>query len=599
MLRPTMSGCARVAVLALLGSLARPADAGLRRADADLILVNGHIITVDGRDTVAAALAVRAGRIVAVGTNAEVRALAAAGARVIDLKGRTATPGLIDSHAHIAAGGESAVFDIELSDAKSIAEIKRRVAARVARTKPGEWIVGSGWDEGKLAESRYVKASDLDAVAPRNPVWLEHTTGHYGTANSAALTLVHIDASTPNPPAGTIDHDAGGQPTGVLKEGAKDVLTAAIPPPTAAQWRQGILASLDLMHREGMTGVKDPDISQPEWDAYEALAREGKLTAHVCVLWHSGLSTEAVNSMIAHLKALPRPPNAVYDNLVSCGVKFFMDGSGAGRTAWVYEDWYKQFTEVDTGNKGYPLIDPDQYRAAVGLYNAAGVHVSTHAVGDRAIDWVVDTYAKVLAADPKPGLRHGIIHANFPTEHALEVMADLQKRFDAGYPETQPPFTWWIGDNYAANLGPKRIGRLNPYHTYQSRGILWAAGSDYPVTPLAARDGLWASVARTTARGTWGPQPFGTAEAVDIGTALKSYTIWAAAQLFLEHDSGSLEPGKSADIAVWDRDPTAVPTAAVKDMKCELTLFRGAVVYRAKGSPVTVSPARARAASRT
>jgi predicted amidohydrolase YtcJ len=140
--------------------------------------------------------------------------------------------------------------------------------------------------------------------------------------------------------------------------------------------------------------------------------------------------------------------------------------------------------------------------------------------------------------------------------------------------------------------GARRLGRLNPYHSYQARGIRWAAGSDYPITPLAARYGLWASVARTTLRGSYGAQPFGTAESVDIRTALRSYTIWAAHQLFLERESGSLEVGKSADIAVWDRDLTSVPTDALKDLKCEMTLFRGRVVYRAPDSPLRLASQR-------
>ena len=567
--------------------LALPAAAGLTRQPPDLVLVNGHILTVDPADSVVEALAIGAGRIVAVGSNAKIRALAGANTRVIDLKGRTATPGLIDAHAHIAEGGESAVYGVELSDVKSIAEVVARLKTRAAKLKPGEWILGAGWDEAKLAERRYIHAADIDGVSPANPVWLEHTTGHYGVANSIALKLAHVTAATQNPAAGTIDRDAREAPTGVFKESAQRLITDGIPPASAAEERAGILASLELMHREGMTGVKDPNISPSEWQAYVALAKDGKLTAHVCTLWRTGETLESAHALIARLANVPKPPAAINDNLIACGVKFFMDGSGAGRTAWVYKDWYKNGHDLDSGNTGYPLIDPAIYREQVRLYNAAGVHVSTHAVGDRAIDWVVDTYVEVLHASPNKTLRHGVIHANIPSEHAIEVMAALERDYDSGYPETQPPFTWWIGDNYAANLGPERMGRLNPYHSYLTHGVRWAGGSDYPVTPLAARYGLWSSVARTTLRGTYGAQPFGTAESVDIQTALKSYTIWAAHQLFLEAEAGSLEPGKSADLAVWDRDLTAVPVSEIKDMQCELTLFRGAIVYHAAGSPIT------------
>lgn len=568
--------------LAIL-SLSAPALALANPAgNADLLLVNGHVLTLDPAKPSVEAVAIRAGRIVATGSTAEMRALAKPGAEVIDLHGRTATPGLIDTHAHIAEGGVQKLYSVELSDARDIAAVRRRIAARAAKLKPGEWLLGGGWDEGKLAERRYIVAQDLDDVAPANPVWLEHTTGHYGTANSQALKLAGVNDSTPDSAAGTIDRDAAGHPTGVLKEGAQDAVNHVIPATTVAEETNGILASIDEMHREGMTGVKDPAITPTQWEAYEALDRDGKLNAHVCVLWRSQPTLDSAREIITRLGQLPKPPRAVHTNLISCGVKYFMDGSGGARTAWMYADWNKNSTATDTGNKGYPLIDPAVYRDSVRLFNDAGIHVATHAIGDRAIDWVVDTYATVLKAHPVKHLRHAIIHANTPTDHALEVMAALQRDFDAGYPETQAPFTWWIGDNYAGNLGPQRAQRLNPYHTYVERGIHWGGGSDYPVTPLPARYGLWASVARTTLSARYGAQPFGTAESVDIQTALKSYTLWAAHELFLDAETGSLEPGKSADIAVWDQDMTVMPAAGLKDLKCVLTLFRGVVVYKTK-----------------
>ena len=158
-------------------------------------------------------------------------------------------------------------------------------------------------------------------------------------------------------------------------------------------------------------------------------------------------------------------------------------------------------------------------------------------------------------------------------------MVRLQKEFDAGYPESQGPFTWWLGDNYAGNLGAERGKRLTPFRTYVKKGIIWSGGSDYGVTPFPARYGLWSSVARKALNGTYGATPFGTAESVDIKTALRSYTIWAAHQIFMENRVGSIEAGKDADIAVWDRNLYEVPTDALKDLKCELTLFRGKVVY--------------------
>lgn len=570
---------AGIAALAICAAAcaARPARAA---PPADLVLLHGTILTVDARDSVAEAVAIRAGKIVAVGTNAEIERLAGPRTRRIDLYGRTATPGLIDSHAHIADGGLAELYHVKLSDVSTVAEAVERVRAGVSRLKPGEWLQGDGWDEGKLAEHRYLHAADLDPVSPANPVWLSHTTGHYGVANSLALRLAHIGPGTPDPPAGTIDRGADGAPTGVLKESAQDLVGNLIPPPTPEERRAGILRSIDLLHREGMTAVKDPWIDRPVWDAYRELLREGRLQERICVLWSAGSTLESARAALAQIEAQPRPPAALGDGrLLSCGAKIFMDGSGGGRTAWMYRDWNKNSTDLDRGNRGYPAVDPQVYREQVRLFHQAGVHVGTHAVGDRAIDWVVDTYAEVLAEKPTVGLRHSIIHANIPSAHAIATMARLERRYDAGYPEAQAPFTWWIGDTYAGNFGPERSQRLMPLHTYLARGIVWGGGSDYPVTPLPARYGLWSSVEREALKGTYGKHPFGTAEAVDIHAALRSYTIWAARQLFLDARTGSLEAGKDADIAVWDRNPYRMPSGELRNLRCEITLLGGEIVF--------------------
>lgn len=566
--------------------------------NADLILLHGHILTADGSDSVAQAIAIRHGIIVKVGTDTEVLEFAGnvPGMRIIDLHGHTATPGLIDTHAHVAEGGVEELYGVKLSDATSVAEIVARVKAKIALVKPGEWVTGSGWDEGKLAERRYVTAADLDAVAPNNPVWLMHTTGHYGVANSLALRLAHITGATADPTAGTIDRDARGNPTGVLKEdSAMEPVTRLIPPTTPEQMRQGILYIQKVLHSEGMTAVKDPDITQIHWDAYKSLLDQGLLKERICVLWHAGSTLESARKALAEIKSVPRVPESLGDDrMLSCGVKIYMDGSGGARTGWVYEDWLLNGTRPDVtssgvANRGYPQVDPAVYREMVRLFHQEGVPVGTHAVGDRAMDWVVDTYALVEQEQPHAGLRHSIIHANLPTPHALEVMVNLQKKYDAGYPEMQPGFLWWIGDIYAASYGPKRGLHLEPLKTLQSRGILWSGGSDYFVTPVAARYGLWASAARQTAKGTYGLHPFGMMEAVDVHTALRSYTAWASRQMFLENKVGTLEVGKKADIAIWDRDLYAIPTDQIKELKCLMTLVDGEMVYRSPDSPLSTS----------
>ena len=556
--------------------------------EADLVLINGRILTVDARDSVAEAIAIAGGKIVAVGSNEEVKARAAKDAQVIDLHGRTATPGLIDTHCHFQE--VAALYEIDLSDPsiRQVNDVVKHVQQKVAVTKPGAWVRGSGWDEGKLAELRYVYAADLDRVSPNNPVWLTHTTGHYGVANSYAMKLAGITRDKKDPPAGTIDRDHEGNPTGVLKESAQGLVVARIPAYTREQQKSGLLEIIADFNKEGMTGVKDPGIGPGEWSLYRELHAQGKLTVRVFALFLAGTTLDSARQALRTLTGLPRPPQSFDGRLLAGGVKIFMDGSGGARTAWMHQEWNRNSTEKDTGNYGYPALDPEVFRQQVKMFHDAGIHVSTHAVGDRAIDWVVDTYAQTLRAKPTRGLRHGIIHCNSPTDHAIETMARLQKQYDAGYPEAQAPFMWWIGDTYAGNLGPERCLRLIPFRTYLAKGIEWGGGSDYSVTPFPARYGLWASVVRRPLRGVYGTQPFGAAEAIDVHAALRSYTIWAAHQLFLEDRIGSIEPGKDADIAVWDRDLYTMPAEEIPNMKCELTLVGGRVVHRAEGGQVTV-----------
>jgi hypothetical protein len=302
----------------------------------------------------------------------------------------------------------------------------------------------------------------------------------------------------------------------------------------------------------------------------------------VFTLWRSPDTLEEAAELVRLIKPFTHPQHpSGSDRLISGGVKIFADGSGGARTAWVWKDWNRDRTGLDEGNRGYPAIDMITLRDLIMFYHDAGLHVGVHSVGDRAIDWTVASITLALIRNPQYGLRHSIIHANIPTDLAMNTMAALQQNYDAGYPEPSPGFTWWIGDTYAGNFGVERSRRLNPFRSFLERGIRWASGSDYSVTPFAARYGLWASVARRPLLGVYGSDAFGDDESVDIHAALRSYTLWAAHQMFLDDRTGSLEPGKYADIAVWDTNPYAADTDAIRDMQCRMTLLDGDIVYRA------------------
>ena len=590
---------------------------------ADLVLTNGVVITVDAKDSIAEAVAVTGGKIVFVGSSADAKKRVGPNTQVIDLHGRTATPGLIDTHVHFSEPADN----LDLGDAKNMNDVITKVREWAAKLQPGQWVRGGGWDEGKLAERRYITAADLDKAAPNNPVYLTHTTGHYGVANTLAMKLSNVTKDTPDPPGGTIDRDKDGNPTGVMKERATGLIRAGAgaPQPGGAagagaagasavagasgtnaapargaaaaagggggggrggNMRADVLRIIDGFNREGMTGAKDLNISQAKWDLYKQFLDEGKLTVHMFALWPGGATLDSARRAMASYNAQLKPPASLGNGrLFSGGVKLYIDGSGGARTAWMYDDWNKNLMEKDTGNKGYPAnnVDyPEIYKQQVMMLTEASIHIGTHAVGDKGIDWVVDAYAEALKAHPTQGLRHSIIHANVPTDHAIKTMAMLEKTYDAGYPEAQATFLWWIGDTYAGNFGPARNMRLEPFKSYVTNGIIWGGGSDYNVTPYAARYGLWASVARKTETAAYGLTPFGLAESVDIHIALKSYTIWAAHQLYLEKQVGSLEIGKDADIAVWDKNMYTIPTDEIRNLQCQMTLLAGRVVYEKK-----------------
>ena len=561
---------------------------------ADLILVNGKILTVDATDTVAEAVAIKHGTIVAVGTTDEIEQTAVASTRRIDLAGKTATPGLIDSHAHISVGapGDPSYLDLSYPNVESVADVVQKVAERVAELQPSEWVRGGNWDEGKLEERRYIYAEDLDPVTPDNPAWLSHTTAHYGVANSLALELSGITRETPDPEGGLIDRHPDGTPTGVLKDTAMGLIHRRGSGSSGEDTQTGLERFFPMFAQEGMTAIKDPQIRQETWDAYQRLRDEGKLTARVFVLWRAGRTVEEAEQLIEQVGSFTNPRESTGDDLlISGGIKVYIDGSGGARTAWMHDEWNKNLTDIDSDNYGLPRTDPEILRRIIKTFHNAGLHVGTHAIGDRAIDWTVDTYAQAMEENPIRGLRHSIIHCNIPTDHALEQMQMLQQTYDAGYPELQAGFTWWIGDTYAGNFGSDRNLLLKPLRSFLERGIRWGGGSDYDVTPFPARYGLWASVARESLMGAYGATPFGRVEAVDIMTALRSYTIWNAHQLFLDDKIGSIEVGKYTDIAVWDRDLTSVPVAEIKELQSELTLLAGKIVYKAPDTDITVEGA--------
>ena len=572
----------RLLAAALVLLLSACGDQQADRAPPDLILFNAHVATMDAADSIAQAVAVSGNSITAVGAAAAILEFAGPQTELIDVGGNTITPGIIDTHNHFAWGAldESSPLNIEYPAVTSIQDIREQVRLAAARLGEGEWVVGSRWDAGKLLERRDMSAADLDSVSPDNPVWLLHTSAHYGVANSRALELAGIDAGTPDPDGGVIARDDNGNPTGILTDQAMALVAEITPPVSAEDFVSAVSERVGFLSAEGITTIKDPEIDQRHWDAYKAISENGNLSVRVFVLWRVPDTMAEARELLLRITPIMNPGGDAAD-LISGGVKIYIDGSGTARTAWMYDDWNENFTDVDEGNKGLTYLETDLLLAQIRLFHDAGVHIGTHAIGDRAIDFTLDSYDRVLADNPTPGLRHSIIHSNLPTEHAMDLMVKLQRDFDAAYPEIQPAFLWWIGDAYAGNFGSERSLQVLPLRTFQERGIKWAGSSDFNVSPYAPRYALWAASAREAMLGTYGDNPWGTDESISVHDTLRAYTIVAARQVFLEDKLGSIEKGKLADIVVWDRDLYSIPVEELKEVKPVLTLMNGEVVYRA------------------
>ncbi len=526
----------------------------------DLILTNGVILTLDSLDTKSEAIAVKDGKILSVGSNDEISKLSGPRTKVIDLKGRTATPGLISTHDHFQQHGISAEFilDIRYPKVRSCREIAEALAERVAETEKGKWIIATGWDETLLEERRFPNKWDLDPASPDNPVWIRRVF-EMGVANTRALDEAGITKDTPNPPFGRIDRDEGGEPTGLLRGRAVDMVISAIPSWTQKEIERGIRRACADFLAQGMTAVIEPGILMPQLEAYRSLYGKGGLTVRTSIqygfLHDQGEVEEAISSVQI----------GGDDNLKVIGLKFAVDGGVGPRTAMMHEPF-----EGQPENRGTQLIDYETLKEMTLMGHKAGFQVAIHAIGDRGIDAAMNAYEHTQTTAPRPNPRHQIVHCYFPSEEALRKIKALGVMVN-----TQAPFLYWLGDSFIEAVGRERVARCIPLRTMLDWGIHVGNSHDSTVTPPLPTIGIYASVARKTITG----DTIGEHEAITPLQALRTYTTLAARHAFMEEKIGSLEPGKYADIAVWNKNPLEIDTAEIKELKVEMTLVEGQVRY--------------------
>ncbi len=541
----------------------------------DVILFNATVHTMDPDYPAATAIAVKDGRFVAVGDDAEIRALAGSDTDVEDLEGATVIPGLIDAHNHLLATGR-VLGQVQLYDCRSIPEISERIAARVRDTPPGAWIIGRGWDESLLAEGRHPTRHDLDRVAPDHPV-LIHRVWNRLVVNSRALQAAGISRETPDPPAdeeygGSFERDEHGEPTGLFHARAQSLMLDAVPEPAEADEVAAIAAACRAYNALGLTGVAEPGLYPREIRAFHRAAQEQVLTVRTELLlaaWGFGKRSEDIaddGDQIERRLASVGVMGGFGDDLLRLeGVKLMPDGGISDRTAKMHEPY-----EGEPENTGAWVIEPDRLAALIRWVHDLGWSMDIHTCGSLTQEVVVRAYAAAQTAVPRPWLRHRVHHAYLPTPETLDLMATHQ------IPAlVSSPFLTNLGEGFVNALGEARAARMMPMRTYLNAGIPLAGSSDSPITDFNPWVGIHAAVERETVTG----RPLGPGERLTPLEALRSYTLAGAYATGQETRRGSITLGKLADLVVLPQDPLTIPTTDLKDIRPVATMLGGEWVF--------------------
>jgi predicted amidohydrolase YtcJ len=553
------------AALAMLA----PAVVGAQ-ASADLILVNGRVYTVDNARPLVSALAVRSGRIVFVGSDAEARVLATPTTQTIDLHGATVFPGFTDAHAHLLGLGDE-LRRVNVAGATSYEEVIDRVKTWAKNVKPGDWILGRGWDQNRWPTKEFPTHEALSRAFPNNPVVLERIDGHADLANAKTMELARITAATPEPSGGRILKLASGAPSGVFIDNAEGLIERAIPPSTRADTGKAILAAIAECNRWGLTGIHDPGESAQTVSIYEELAKAKDLNLRSYVMLSDpGEPGSAAARANPYLQRGPQ--SALYDgHLWIRAIKLYADGALGSRGAALLAPY-----SDDSTNSGLLVSQPAHLEAWAEWALRHGFQVNVHAIGDRGNRNVLDAFETALRAVPKADHRFRIEHAqvvspqDIPRFAKLGVIPSMQathQTSDMGWAE--------------ARLGTERIRGAYAWRSLLNTGVIIPNGTDFPVEEVNPLLTFHAAVTRQNPSnqppGGWYPDQRMTRE-----EALQSMTIWPAYAGFQESMLGSLTPGKYADFVVLDRDIMRIPETEILGARVLSTWIGGHPVYEAK-----------------
>lgn len=536
--------------------------AAFAQINADLVLLNGKIWTVNEKQPEAEAIAVLGHRIIAVGTTKDIRKFAGAQTRLIDLQGRRVVPGFNDAHVHFFNGG-AGLASVQLRDAKTPQEFANRIGAFAAKIPNGRWILEGNWDHENWSPAQLPTRQLIDAVTLNHPVFVQRLDGHMALANSVALKLAGITKATPDPPGGLIVRDEAGEPTGVLKDAAMNAVYKVIPDPSPAEITEAIKAAMRYAAENGVTSVQDMSTSPDVLSVYQQLLARDELT--VRIYGHQPLAN--------WLRLASTGVRAAFgsDKLKIGGLKGFADGSLGSTTAWFFAPYLD--APNTSGLASDELVNETQMQERITKADRAGLQLAIHAIGDKANNRILAMFAEAVQ-------QNGARDRRFRIEHAQHLRPEEIKAF-AGQKviASMQPYHAIDDGRWAENrIGSERAKGTYAFRSLLDAGAILAFGSDWFVAPMEPLMGIYAAVTRRTLDGKrpagWVPE-----QKITVAEAIRAFTLGSAYASFDETRKGSIEVGKLADFAVLSADILKINPVEIEKARVVMTVFDGKVVY--------------------
>lgn len=532
------------------------------QVSADLVLLNGRIWTVNEKQPEAEAVAVLGNRILAVGSNSDIRKLIGKQTRTVDLQGRRVVPGFNDAHVHFFNGG-AGLASVQLREAKSPEEFAARIAAFAAKIPRGRWMLEGNWDHENWSPAKLPTRQLIDAATPNHPVFVQRLDGHMALANSAALKLAGITRNTPDPPGGLIVRDEAGEPTGVLKDAAMNAVYKVVPNPSPEEIAEALKAAMRYAAENGVTSVQDMSASPDVLQVYQHLLARDELT--VRVYGHQPLSQWQRLADVGVRAAFGG------DKLKIGGLKGFADGSLGSTTAWFFAPYLD--APNTSGLASDELVDESQMRERILKADQAGLQVAIHAIGDKANNRILTLFAEAAQQNGARDRRFRIEHAQHLRPE--EIKAFAQQKVIA----SMQPYHAIDDGRWAENrIGPERAKGTYAFRSLLDAGAMLAFGSDWFVAPMEPLMGIYAAVTRRTLDGK---RPIGwvSEQKITVAEAIRAFTLGSAYASFDERRKGSIEVGKLADFAVLSADILKINPVEIEKARVVMTIFDGKVVY--------------------